>query len=129
VARGAPAQLPGDSWRHGSFGYAWLAALHRPRPGGHRSARLTSGRENLRAVPRFCAEMEKTLAYRAIDGKTEVHVMPDDGGVRAGLTYTATLARDDRLDRMGRTHVMTWRDNESVHLSLRRSSGIRSRRN
>lgn len=50
----------------------------------------------------------------------EVYVIPAEGGVPRRLTYTANFtARDDIPDRMGPNNiVMTWRDNESIGISL-----------
>lgn len=59
----------------------------------------------------------KTLAFTAqYDGNTEVYVMPAEGGKPKRITYTATIDRDDVLDRMGPNNiVMGWApDDKSV---------------
>src|SRR5262245_7334284 len=59
----------------------------------------------------------KWLAFTGqYDGNTEVYVMPSEGGVPRRLTWTATLSRDERSDRMGPNNiVMGWtHDNRTI---------------
>ena len=66
----------------------------------------------------------KYIAFTAqYDGNTEVYLIPSEGGEPKGLTYTATLSRDDVSDRMGPNNiVMGWKNNDTVVYRSRKTS-------
>ena len=69
---------------------------------GGEARRLTS-HIGYEIFPRFSPD-GKTIAFTGeYDGNREVYVIPAEGGKPRRLTYTATNARDDVGDRMGRT--------------------------
>jgi tricorn protease len=76
--------------------------------------RLTSG-PGYSSFPHFSPDGSQLAFTSQYDGKTEVYVMPADGGVPKRLTITATLGRDDISDRMGPNNiVMTWQNTKPL---------------
>src|SRR5947207_1906073 len=94
--------------------FCYAGELYTVGKDGGVARRLTSG-PGYTSFPRFSADGAQLAFTSQYDGKTEVYVMPAEGGVPKRLTTTATLGRDDISDRMGPNNiVMTWENTKPL---------------